>query len=384
MQINTELDILFSPRKIGNVQIKNRIVRSATFERRAGKYGHVSDQLIEFYRELARGGTGLIITGFTAVDPSGTASPYQACLYDDSFIPDQKKLVSSVHDYSDVKIALQIAHTGRQGYHPKYHPVAPSAIPYKTTGLTPRELSTEEIVEFIKKFVDAGKRAYECGYDMVQLHAAHGYFLCNFISPHTNKRLDQFGGTIEKRTKILIDIYHGLRDELGKNFPITIKLQTQDFIPGGLTLDEGVAIAKILSDIGFDAIEPSGGGAETQIGVKDAFPSKVIKSPEDENYFLPTAKKIKPLMKNCALMLMGGIKNPVSAEKILQNELADFISMCRPLIYEPDLPNRWKNGDLSPAKCISCNSCYMTMLTGPIYCVVRKKVERKKKRENCV
>ena len=157
--------------------------------------------------------------------------------------------------------------------------------------------------------------------------------------------------------------------------------QTQDFIPGGLTLDEGVHIAKILSDIGFDAIEPSGGGAETQIGVKDAFPSKAIKSPEEENYFLPTAKKIKPFMKNCALMLMGGIKNPISAEKILQNELADFISMCRPLIYEPDLPNRWKNGDLSPAKCISCNSCYMTMLTGPVYCVVRRKAERKKQKK---
>ena len=192
-----ELKNLFSPKKIGNVQIKNRIVRSATFERRAGKYGHVSDQLIEFYRELARGGTGLIITGFTAVDPSGTASPYQACLFDDSFIPGQKRLVKCVHEYSDVKIAIQIAHTGRLGTHPKYHPIAPSPVFYKRTELTPREMTTDEVKDFIRKFVDTGRRAYECGYDMIQLHAAHGYYLSNFISPRTNMRKDEFGGDIE-------------------------------------------------------------------------------------------------------------------------------------------------------------------------------------------
>jgi 2,4-dienoyl-CoA reductase-like NADH-dependent reductase (Old Yellow Enzyme family) len=374
-----ELKTLFSPKKIGNVQIKNRIVRSATFERKAEKYGNVGSELIEHYKELAQGGSGLIITGFTAVDPSGTASPNQACLYDDSFISGHQKLVKTVHDYSDVKIAVQIAHTGRQGLHPKYHPIAPSPIYYKITDLTPRELKAEEIKEYIKKFINVGRRAYESGYDMVQLHAAHGYFLCNFISPYTNKRKDEFGGTPEKRTKILVDIYNGLRDEIGNNFPIIIKLQTQDFLPEGLKLEEGVKIAKILSDIGFDAIEPSGGGAETQIGAKDAFPSKVIKSSEDESYFLPTAKKIKPHMKNCALILMGGIKNPLSAELILKENYADFISMCRPLIYEPDLPNRWKSGDLSPAKCKSCNSCYMTILTGPVYCVVKRRLERKKR-----
>ena len=234
-----ELKTLFSPKKIGNIQIKNRIVRSATFERKAEKYGQVSRELIEHYKELAQGGSGLIITGFTAIDPSGTASPSQACLYDDSFIPGQKRLVNAVHDFSDVKIAVQIAHTGRQGVHPKYHPIAPSPVYYKGTDLIPRELSTEEIKGYINKFIETGRRAYESGYDMVQLHAAHGYFLCNFISPYTNKRKDEFGGTTEKRTKILIDIYNGLRDEIGNKFPIIIKLQTQDFLPEGLKLDEG-------------------------------------------------------------------------------------------------------------------------------------------------
>ena len=372
---------LFSPEKIGNVQIKNRIVRSATFMRSTEKYGYIGEKFIEIYSELARGGTGLIISSFTAVDPGGTASPYQACLYDDSFMPGQRKLVETIHDYSDVKIAVQIAHTGRLGYHPKYHPVAPSPIPFQQTGLTPRELTTEEIQKLIQKFVDSGCRAYECGYDLIQLHAAHGYFLSNFISPYTNKRTDEYGGNTEKRVRILIDIYNGLIDNIGKNFPVTIKLQTEDFIPGGLQLKEGIEYAKILSEIGFDAIEPSGGGLETQILTKKAYPSLNIKSPEEENYFLPHVKMIKPYMKNSKLILMGGIKNPIFAENTLKENFTDFISMSRPLIYEPDLPNRWKQGDLSPAKCISCNGCYMTMQSSPVYCVTKKRLEEKEKRK---
>jgi len=372
-----ELQTLFSPEKIGDVQIKNRIVRSATHMRSTEKYGYVGDKLIEIYSELARGGTGLIISGFTAVDPGGTANPYQACLYDDSFIPGQKKLVETVHDYAESKIAIQIAHTGRQGYHPKYHPVAPSPVPFKTTGLTPRELTVDEIKGLVQKFIDAGKRSYECGYDMVQLHAAHGYFLSNFISPYTNKRTDEYGGDTQKRAKILIDIYNGLRDELGRNFPITIKLQTEDFIPNGLSLEEGVEYAKLLSEVGYDAIEPSGGGGDAQILAKKPYPSLNIKSPEQENYFLEHNKRIKPFLNNCKLIAMGGIKNPISAERILKEGIADFISLSRPLIYEPDLPNRWQSGDLSPAKCISCNGCYMTMMQGPVYCVTKKKREER-------
>ncbi len=377
--IQLELENLFSPEKIGNVQIKNRIVRSATFMRSAEKYGYVDKKIFDIYKELARGGTGLIISGFTAVDPGGMASPYQACLYDDSFIPGQKKLVEAVHEFSEVKIAAQIAHTGRQGYHPKYHPVAPSPIPFKMTGLTPRELTTDEIQELVQKFINAGCRAYTCGYDLIQLHAAHGYLLSNFISPYTNKRTDNYGGNTQNRLKILIDIYNGLRDELGKNFPVTAKLQVEDFIPNGLKLEEGVEYAKALSEIGYDAIEPSGGGGDAQNLTKKAYPSLVIKSPEEENYFLPHVKKIKPYMNKCKLILMGGIKNPIFAEKVLQENIADFISMSRPLIYEPDLPIRWKKGDLSPAKCISCNGCYMTMRLGPVYCVTKKRLEKRKK-----
>jgi 2,4-dienoyl-CoA reductase-like NADH-dependent reductase (Old Yellow Enzyme family) len=376
-----ELKNLFTEGKIGNVYIKNRIVRSATYERKATKYGFVNEKLIKLYTDLAQGGTGLLITGAIAVDKTGSGSQNQAYLFDDSYISGQKQLVNAVHDYSDVKIAAQLIHTGRQGSHPKYPPIAPSPIPNKVTKRIPHELTTEEIREVIKWFVDTSHRAYECGYDMVQMHAAHGYLLSNFISPYTNKRMDEFGGDTQKRTKILIDIYNQLRDEVGKNFPITIKLQTQDLIPGGLTLEEAKKITHYLVDVGYDAIEPSASEIETMIGTKNTYPSKIIKSPNDENYFLPTAKELKPIMKKCQMILMGGIRNPLSAEKILQENFADFISMSRPLIHEPDLPNRWKSGDLSPARCISCNSCYTTMYAGEVYCVVKKKLEEKKVRD---
>jgi 2,4-dienoyl-CoA reductase-like NADH-dependent reductase (Old Yellow Enzyme family) len=375
------LNILFSPEKIGNVQIKNRIVRSATYTRKSEKYGIVGDKLINFYEELAVGGTGLIISEFISVDPGGTASAYQLRLDNDSFIPGQRELVKTVHNYPEVKIAAQIAHTGRQGAHPKYPPVAPSPTPDKMTGLTPRELTKAEIKDLIHKFVAAGKRAYESGYDMVQLHAAHGYFLSNFISPYTNRRSDDYGGTNENMAKILVEIFDGIKDEVGKEFPVIIKLQTNDFVPGGLEMKQGIEIAKILIDKGFEAIEPSGGIGETQIGTKNAYPSRQVKSPEEENYFLPIAKELKPYMKDCKMILMGGIKNPISAENFLKEGITDFISLSRPLIYEPDLPNRWMSGNLEPAKCISCNSCYVTIFTGPVYCVVRRRLEKRKQRK---
>lgn len=372
-----ELETLFSPQKIGNTEIPNRIIRSATFEHMTEKYGYVGQKILDFYDELASGGTGLIITGFTGIDPSATGSPYQLRLDNDSFIPGQKKLVNVVHDQPEVKLSIQIVHLGRQCEHPKFTPVAPSPISEKTTGLTPRELKTEEIYELIKKFKETAIRAYECGYDMVQLHASHGYLLSNFVSPFTNKRKDEFGGSIENMARILVEIFNQVRDELGKEFPILIKLQTDDSVPGGLTLDTSLKIAKILVDTGYDAIEPSGGIYESQLYHRNTYPCKIVKSPEDENYFLSTAKKLKPFMNKTKLILVGGIKNPLSAERILKDNHADFISLCRPLIYEPDLPNRWKSGDLSPAKCISCNSCLQIMRTGPIYCLTKKNLEKR-------
>jgi 2,4-dienoyl-CoA reductase-like NADH-dependent reductase (Old Yellow Enzyme family) len=375
-----ELPTLFSSKKIGNVKMKNRLVRSATLEGLCEKYGYINSRFLDFHEQLANGGVGLIITGAVAVDPSGSGGPYQSRIDNESYEVGHKNLTKLIHNFPDTKVAIQLIHTGRQGYHPKYQPVAPSAVLYPITKLMPRALNTEEIDNYIKMFVQASIRAYECGYDMVQLHASHGYFLSNFLSPYTNKRTDKYGGNVENMVRIIVEIYNQTRDQLGKEFPLLIKSQVNDFVPGGLDFDTGIKIVEKLTDTGFDAIEPSGGIGETPILTKLAYPSNFIKKPEEENYFLPFAKKIKPIMKNSALILVGGIKNPLTAEKILKNQWADFISMSRPLIREPNLPNRWQSGDLTPAECTSCNSCFDTMGTG-LYCVIKRRLEEKLKKE---
>lgn len=371
-------DHLFKSGAIGNVSIKNRLVRSATWESRATKDGYVTDSLIEFYKELAEGGIGLIITGYIAVDPIGAQTIRMSRIYDDSYMKGQTKLVNAVHESSDVKIAAQIAHTGNNVISKDLETVGPSAIRDPITKKFCRVLKKNEIEEIITKFVKAGIRAYECEYDMVQLHAAHGYLLSDFISPFTNRRDDEFGGSTLNRIKIIVDIYQGIRDHLGNDFPVIIKLTTRDFLGEGkgLSLEEGVEIAKHLVELGFDAIEPSCGRTNLRATNNKSFPSVNFNTPEDENYFLPLAKALKPGMKDCPLILMGGIRNPLSAEKILRDQIADFISMSRPFIYEPHLAKRWKNGDISPSLCTNCNACFGTGGRGEVHCVIRKKLEK--------
>ncbi len=375
--IKLVLDTLFSPEKIGKVEIKNRIVRSATYTRSATDDGYVTEHLIKYYTDLAEGGTGLIITGIVSIDEVGKAGRGQACLFDDSYIEGQKKLVDAVHEYSEVKIAPQVSHAGRQGR----ILVAPSPVLFQVNKKMPRELTNEEIYEVIKNFVNAGRRAYESGYDMIQLNAGHGWLLCNFLSPYTNKRNDEFGGDLQNRTKILVDIYNGIADAVGKDFPIMAKLQTQDFVEGGLTLEEGKQITKILVDTGYAAIEPSGGSGDTMMTLGKNYPSIIVKSEEDENYFLPTVNELKPIMKNCKIILMGGVRNLFTAEELLRENKADFIAISRPLICEPDLPNKWKSGDFSPPLCNSCNSCYMSILSGSVKCTIKRKLIRQRQKE---
>ena len=372
-----KLETLYSSGKIGNVEIKNRFIRSATYTRSATDDGYVTDQLIQYYTDLAKGGVGLIITGIITIDEVGKAGRGQACLFDDSYIEGQKKLVDAVHEFANVKIASQLSHAGRQCR----TPVAPSPILYQVNKKIPKELKKEEIRQVVNNFVSAGRRAYESGYDMIQLNAGHGWLLCNFLSPYTNKRTDEFGGTIQNRTRILVEIYNGISDEVGKEFPIIAKLQTQDFVEGGLTLEEAKEIAKILVDTGYAAIEPSGGSGDTLLNPGKNYPSIIIKSEEDENYFLPAVKELKPIMKNSKIILMGGVRNPLKAEEVLREKIVDFIAMSRPLICEPDLPNKWKSGDLSPPLCNSCNSCYMSMLAGPVKCTIKRKLIRQRQKE---
>ena len=365
-----ELKTLFSPGKIGKVEIKNRIVRSATYTHTANADGKVTDEFIKFYTDLAKGGTGLIITGLIAIDEEGKLDDGQAGLYSDSHLEGQKKFVKAVHKYSDVKIAPQLCHCGRQGM----NSISPSAVLYQVTKKMPRELTNEEVKTIIENFVNAGRRAYECDYDLVQLNGAHCWLLSNFLSPYSNIRTDEYGGNTENRTRILVEIYNQLTDEVGKNFPISVKLQTQDYVENSITLEEGKKIAKILVDTGYDAIEPSGGGLETIIMGAKNYPALTVKSEDEENYFLPTIKEFSSVLKDTKVILMGGVRDPVKAENLLQESIIDFVALSRPLIIEPSIPNRWKNGDLSPPLCTSCNACFGSIRTGSVKCTIKEKL----------
>jgi 2,4-dienoyl-CoA reductase-like NADH-dependent reductase (Old Yellow Enzyme family) len=344
---------LFKPIIINGMEIPNRFVRSATNESLVNSEGYVTDRLGDMYEALAKGGTGLIITGYAYVRPDGKSSAKQAAIYDDKFIPEYKKIVKRVHKYK-TKIALQIAHGGRQTK-PDIcgcTPIAPSAVTDSSSGITPKEMSEGDVRNIINCFGQSARRAKEAGFDAVQLHAAHGYLLSEFISPYTNQRTDKWGGSTENRVRILIEVLKECRKEVGNDYPILIKLNSTDCIGNGLEIEESTQIAIALDKHGIDAIEVSGGIAEA--GAVTA--RMEINTQEDEAYFSDNAKRIKQGV-SVPVICVGGLRSVEVMEGIINDNKADMISLSRPLIREPDLVNKIREGK-TEADCISCNQCW--------------------------
>ena len=365
------------PKEIGKLMIKNRFVRSATFEKRAAEDGSVTDELIQFYKDLAEGGIGLIITGFLYVQPNGKNIIKQIGIDRDTLIPGLKNLVDIIHkNGDDCKVVAQIVHCGRQTYFVD-STVDPSGIKDPMTGNQPRAMTIDEIEETIENFAQAARRVKEAGFDGLQLHAAHGYLLSEFLSPHTNRRNDEYGGTTENRIKIIEKIYKRSVDLVGKDFPILIKMNADDFIEGGIDLNESKKIAERFSKIGIAAIEISSCMYEVALRTKEELgwvPAMTpearinINSKDKEAYHLPYAKEIKKLI-DVPLILVGGLRSIDVIEQILTDGSADFIALSRPLIREPDLPNKWLKGSGDPTcECISCNGCVGSMFTGVVRC----------------
>lgn len=346
--------ILFTPIFIGPVKINNRFVRSATHDFLAEEDGSISERQIELYRNLSRGGVGLIITGHAYVHPTGKASPRQIAVDDDRFIPGLRRLAAAVHE-SPAKIFLQLSHAGRQTKEKicGCQPLAPSAVYEPTYKVMPREMSEKEIEEIIQAFVMAACRAKEAGFDGIQLHCAHGYLLSGFLSPYTNRRRDRWAGTLENRTRIIREILVRPRPFLGPDFPIIIKLNSTDYLPGGLEIEEAVEVAKCLARDGLDGIEVSGGSAESGRG--SMWPG--TRSKEEEGYFVPAAARIKKAV-NIPVIGLGGLRTLEVMEKMVSAGLVDMVAMSRPFIREPDLVSKFFHGQALAANCISCNKCF--------------------------
>jgi len=368
------MSILFETMKIGRLRLRNRFVRSATYDGCADKGGHVTDKQIHLYEELAGGGVGLIVSGIASVHPSGRISAFQNIVSDDSAIPGLKKLVDTVKSHG-AGIALQLFHGGRESaVYQKYRKkeaISPSVVsndPF--CNLKYRAITEDEIIEIIGAFGDAAVRARASGFDAVQIHGAHAYLPSQFLSPFTNRRTDAWGGNPEKRLRFLHEIYKDIRNKVGADYPVLIKIGVADGFAEGLQFSEGKTAAVLCADWGFDAIEISQGLRGKRYSQTE-FRTK-IKGPEQEGYFRSWCKEVREAV-DVPVMMVGGLRRFELMEEVIQNSEADYVSLCRPLIREPDIIGRWEKGEGARPSCISCNLCFEALLKGkPLHCAYSK------------
>ena len=333
-----------------------------------------------FYERLAHGGTGLIISGYAYVNEAGQSFPLQNGIHNDKVIAEWQRITDAVHKLGS-KIAMQIVHGGRQIKSKVLggrKSLAPSAIPDLVYFTIPNPMTEADIRQTIQDFENAAARVKEAGFDAVQIHGAHGYLISSFLSPLTNRRRDGWGGDFERRFRFLAETYNAVRRAVGSDFPVLYKLNIKDFVPLGTAPHESFQAAKRLAELGLDAIEISGGINEMAFGMsrggsfadiisRDRSPLagiylklvlgvEKLMLPFHEAYFLSYAEKLRPLV-DIPIILVGGIRSPEMVEWIIESGSADLVSMARPLIREPGLPNKWLEGNLQPAQCVSCNCC---------------------------
>jgi 2,4-dienoyl-CoA reductase-like NADH-dependent reductase (Old Yellow Enzyme family) len=318
---------------------------------------------------LAEGGVGLIITGHAYVSPEGQAGPWQLGVYKDELVDGLTSMCDAVHQVGG-KVVVQLAHAGHFAAKAITGQAPHVVSAFEGLSDSPRhELTGDDIRKLVRAFADAAGRAKTAGFDGVQIHSAHGYLLSQFLSPAYNRRGDAYGGPIENRARVHLEVLEAIREVVGREYPVLIKINSEDCVENGLTVEDSIAAAKLLADAGIDAIELSGG---TLISGKLS-PSRLGINREDkEAYFKEAAATYKKAL-DLPLILVGGMRTLNVAQQNIAGGTADYISMCRPLIREPGLIKRWQSGDTAPAKCKSDNLCFGPALEGRgILCVVEE------------
>ena len=335
-------NLLFTPITLPNgTTIKNRFFKSAMSEGMGTKNFQPKKNIATLYKRWAEGGTGLIITGNIMVDPKGTAEPGNIVFDKNSNMEILKNWAKQGQQHG-AKVMVQLNHPGKQA--PKTiakETVAPSAVPLGN-GLnklfsTPRALTTSEVEELVQKFVTSAKVAKEAGFSGVQIHAAHGYLISQFLSPHDNRRTDKYGGSLENRMRFLKEIYLGMREELGKDFTIGIKINSTDFKEDGLTEEDSLKTIIELANLGLDFVEISGGTYE-----RPAMMGATSKS-TNQVFFAEYSKKLKQKIE-IPVVVTGGIRSINAMNTLLNDNTTDFIGIARPLTIDPNIPNKIKQG----------------------------------------
>ncbi len=365
---------LFEPAVLKGMTLRNRFVRSATWEAMAAPGGAVTPRLVETTAALARGGVGLIISSHAFIRPEGQAGPGQVGAYADDLVPGLRQMAAAAHDHG-AKILLQLAHAGYFAAD-TLTGVPPSAVSaaVKLDDTLRREMSMADIGTLVAAFVAAAVRAKAAGFDGVQLHCAHGYLLNQFLSPLFNRRTDDYGGALVNRVRVHRETIQAIRRAVGENYPVLAKVNSRDFAEGGLELPEALEAAVLMEQAGLDAVELSSGMTRhARFGASRTG----IRNQAQEAYHQEEAKLFKAKLR-IPLILVGGIRSLPVAERLVREGVCDFISMSRPLIREPDLIKRWASGDRRKAACTSDNLCFGPVRRGEeLYCVTAaKKIRR--------
>lgn len=344
---------LFEPAKIGPLTVRNRLIMPGMERNYATLKGEVTQRYIDYLVERAKGGVGLIIVESTYVDPSGKVRLGQLGIYNDELVSGMRRLAEAVHAHG-AKIGTQITHAGRQtsSWFTGMQPIAPSVVPCPRVpqGEPLREMTVEEIQSYIQKFADAARRLKEAGFDLIEIHGAHGYLINQFVSPYTNRRTDEYGGSVEKRLRFPIEIVRAVRAQVGPDIAISYRLSAHEFVEGGLTPEDLVPLVKELEKAGVDLIGVSAG----------IYDSVVWTTPGAEckpGYYAELATPIKAAL-SIPVYVAGRINTPELAEQILQEGKADFIGMARALHADPYLPVKAQKGEVDEIRrCITCMHC---------------------------
>ena len=367
------MQMLFTPFKAKNLTFKNRLVMPALASFLFDDDGNITDAILEHYRRRAASGVSMVIVEACAVSPEGIVSRHQGRIFDDRFIEGFSRLAKVIKEEGAIA-GIQIHHAGRQTSPRviKQDPVAPSPLPCPTIRSNVQPLTKEQIREIVKKFADAAERAVKAGFDLVEVHGAHGYLINQFLSRFSNIRQDEYGGSIEGRARFAKEIIEEIRSRIGDEFPLSFKISAQEFVPNGLTVEESIEIIKILIKAGIDFIQVSAGC--------DATPEWICQPMYMKKACLAdSAGKIKEAV-SIPVMSVGRINDPAIADDILSKGWADLICMGRAILADPEFPKKAKEGMLNEINmCIACNTCMESIFRrGRIECLVNPFLGREK------
>ncbi|MBQ1314602.1 MAG: FAD-dependent oxidoreductase [Erysipelotrichaceae bacterium] len=358
---------LFEQGRIGNLELKNRIVMPAMGCSFAESSGEAGPRMIKYYADRARGGAGLIITEITRVDDeTGVGTPNQLSVTNTHVIPQLQRLVEAVHAYN-TKLFVQLHHPGNQTPSRLIggkQPVSASDVTCKVIGEQPRALSTEEVEAMVRKFVTGAVIAQKAGADGVEIHAAHGYLVSQFLSPYTNKREDKYGGSFEGRLRFITEIIYGIKAYCGPKFPISVRMNGDDFLPGGLVLEDAVKIAKYLETLGVACINVS-------CGMYDSGSTIIEPSYFAEGWKKHLGAAVKAAV-GIPVIAVDNIKHPSVAEALLEEGCSDFVGIARGFLADADWGLKAYLGqDKMIRKCLGCMECFRILNDGnPLGCTL--------------